>query len=58
MCSDKTYEKKPEENCCAKIMEMMKKFCPDKEGGEADCCTMMEKMMGQNCCPDADRKSG
>ena len=58
MSIDKTNEKKPEADCCAKIMEMMQSCCPGKEGSDADCCAMMQKMMAQNCCPEQSRKSG
>ncbi len=31
---------------CEKMAELMRSCCP-KEGGMADCCSMMRKMMGQ-----------
>jgi hypothetical protein len=41
-------------------MEMMKNCCPDQEGSDADCCTIMVmgKMMGQNCCPNKGKNQG
>ena len=58
MSSDQKNESKPEENCCVKIMEMMKNCCPDQEGGNADCCAKMKEMMMKNCCPTEGKNQG
>ena len=54
-CSDQTNEEKPEADCCANIMEMMKNCCPDQEGGNEDCCIMIKEVMARNCCPAQER---
>lgn len=58
MCCDEKNASNPEERCCAKIMEMMKNCCSDKEGENADCCAKMKGMMSRNCCPDKGKNQG
>jgi hypothetical protein len=58
MGSDQTNENKPEKNCCTKMMEMMKNCFPDQDGGNTDCCTIRQKMMGQNCWTDEGKNQG